>query len=77
MDWLQQLANIWQWLVAALTLTLAVLASGHALLHKRDSRAATAWVGLVWFVPLGGAVLYFLLGVNRIKRRAVLLRGDL
>lgn len=77
MDWLQQIANIWQWLVAALTLTLAVLASGHALLHKRDSRAATAWVGFVWFVPLGGAVLYFLLGVNRIKRRAVLLRGDL
>ena len=77
MDWLQQLANVWQWLVAALTLTLAVLASSHALLHKRDSRAATAWVGFVWFVPLGGAVLYFLFGVNRIKRRAVLLRGEL
>lgn len=77
MDWLEQLANIWQWLVAALTLTLALLASGHALLHKRDSRAAMAWVGFIWFVPLGGAVLYFLLGVNRIKRRAVLLRGEL
>lgn len=77
MDWLAQFAKIWQWLVVALTLTLALLASGHALLHKRDSRAAMLWVGFVWFVPLGGAVLYFLLGVNRIKRRAVLLRGDL
>ena len=77
MDWLEQLANLWQWLVAALTLTLALLASGHALLHKRDSRAAMVWVGFIWFVPLGGAVLYFLLGVNRIKRRAVLLRGEL
>jgi cardiolipin synthase len=77
MDWLQQLAKIWQWLVAALTVTLAALASGHALLHKRDSRSATVWVGFIWFVPLGGAVLYFIFGVNRIKRRAVLLRGNL
>lgn len=76
MNWLQYALDIWHWLVLALTLILAVLASGHALLHKRDSRAATLWVGFIWFFPLGGAVLYFIFGVNRIKRRAVLLRGN-
>jgi cardiolipin synthase len=36
-----------------------------------------AWVGLIWLVPLGGAVLYFVFGVNRIRRRAVLLRANI
>src|SRR6478609_1201189 len=76
MNWLAELAKIWHWLVAALTVTLAVWASGHAVLHKRDSRAATVWVGFVWFVPLLGSVAYFIFGVNRIKRRAVELRGE-
>lgn len=77
MNWLEELAKIWHWLVAGLTVTLSVLASGHALLHKRDSRAAMVWVGFVWFVPLLGSVAYFILGVNRIKRRAQTLRGGL
>jgi len=51
----------------------ALLASVHALLHKRDTRAATLWIGLVWLVPVLGAVLYLILGVNRIRRRAILL----
>src|SRR6185295_7893284 len=55
---------------------LSVGASGHALLHKHDSRAAVSWVGLVWLAPLVGSVLYFIFGVNRIHRRAVDLRGQ-
>lgn len=77
MNWLNQSAAGWEYLVAGVTLLLSLIGSAHALLHKRDSRAATLWVGFIWFVPLLGAVLYFILGVNRIKRRAILLRGDL
>ena len=77
MDWLDQLLDAWEYVVAGLTLLLSLLGSAHALLHKRDTRAATLWVGFIWFAPLIGAVLYFILGVNRIKRRAILLRGDL
>jgi len=69
--------EFWQVGVAGLTFLLSVLASAHVLLYKRDSRAAIAWVGFVWLVPLVGAVLYFILGVNRIRRRAALLRSDL
>src|SRR5436853_3554739 len=69
--------EVWQAGVAILALVLSVWASGHAILRKRDSRAAIAWVGFVWLVPLVGAVLYFIFGVNRIRRQAVFLRGDL
>jgi cardiolipin synthase len=69
--------EVWHFAVAGLALLLSVLASGHAVLHKRDSRAAIAWVGFVWLVPLVGAVLYFIFGVNRIRRQAAFLRAGL
>ncbi len=49
----------------------SLLASGHALLHKRDVRAATLWIGLTWLMPVLGPLLYLILGVNRIRRRAL------
>ncbi|MBC7172816.1 MAG: PLDc N-terminal domain-containing protein [Polyangiaceae bacterium] len=54
-------------------LFFAFFASGHVLLRKRDVRAAIGWIGLIWLVPFVGVVLYLLLGINRIKRRAVAL----
>jgi cardiolipin synthase len=47
------------------------LASIHTLLHKRDSRAATLWIGVIWLLPALGPALYLALGVNRIRRRAL------
>jgi cardiolipin synthase A/B len=58
-------------LVAILSLLATLLASGHAVLHKRDVRSAIAWVGIVWLVPVVGALLYVLIGINRIRRRGV------
>jgi cardiolipin synthase A/B len=66
----------WRPLGTALALLWAVFASGHVVLHKRDVRSAIGWVGLIWLVPWFGAVLYFLLGINRIQRRAVYLRRE-
>ena len=77
MDWIGRLTEFWHYVVLGLTLLLSLLASAHAILHKRDTRAAVMWVGIAWLVPLVGGILYFLLGVNRIKRQAALLRGDL
>jgi cardiolipin synthase len=71
MDWLDKLSLFWPHLVAGFDFLAASLASVHALLHKRDSRAATLWLGLIWFLPVLGPVLYLVLGVNRIRRRAV------
>ena len=69
--------EIWDIAAIGLGLLLSVLATGHAVLNKRDSRAAIAWVGFVWFVPLVGAVIYFIFGVNRIRHKAALLRRNL
>ena len=71
MDWLDRLSQFWPHLVAGFDFLAASLASIHVLLHKRDSRAATLWLGIIWFVPVLGAMLYLAFGVNRIRRRAV------
>jgi cardiolipin synthase len=73
MDWLDNISRFWPHLVAGFDFLAALLASIHALLHKRDSRAATLWLGLIWFLPVLGAILYLALGVNRIRRRAITL----
>lgn len=63
-------AEITPYVVASLTLTANLLASGHALLRRRDVHAAISWIGFIWLVPWLGAVLYLLFGINRIRRRA-------
>jgi cardiolipin synthase A/B len=73
MDWLDQISEVWPFLAAGFGFLAALLASGHALLHKRDTRAATLWLGIIWLAPVAGALLYLSFGVNRIRRRAILL----
>ncbi len=49
---------------------MSVIASVHAILTKRETSAAVGWVGVIWLAPFVGSVLYLLLGINRINRRA-------
>lgn len=60
---------------AALVLVAALAAAGHAVVHKRDSRAAALWLAIIWLVPALGALLYFLIGINRVERKATRIRG--
>jgi cardiolipin synthase len=69
--------NAWHIAVIGFSLLLSVLVTGHAVLHKRDSRAAFAWVVFVWLAPLVGAVMYIIFGVNRIRHKAATLRRNL
>lgn len=62
-----------QWL-APLVILFAVFTAGHAVLYKRDTRAVIAWVAMIIMVPLAGAMLYWLLAVNRISKKARKLR---
>lgn len=73
-DW-QQLQGMAPELGVALDLLIAAIASWHVVLNKNDTRSATAWVGVIWLVPFVGAALYLLLGINRIQRRAKVLRA--
>lgn len=67
---------IWPYLLALATLITDFGFSCHVILHKRDTRAAIAWVGFIWFVPLVGSFLYLMLGINRIERKARRLRAE-
>ncbi|MDR3460653.1 MAG: phospholipase D-like domain-containing protein [Verrucomicrobiae bacterium] len=71
MDWLTRLAHFWPHFAAGFDVVACLLASGHALLLKRDTRAATIWLGVIWTLPALGPLLYLILGVNRIRRRAI------
>ena len=58
----------------AVGLALAIGVTIHILLTKREVASAVGWIGLVWFAPILGAITYLMFGVNRVRRRARLLR---
>ena len=61
--------------LSALHLGLAVGVTSHVLLYKRETNTSAAWIGLAWLTPILGSVLYLLLGINRVRRRAMSLKG--
>lgn len=60
-------------LVSLLYLGCAMTVTVHALLNKRHVQTAMGWIALAWLTPLVGALLYLMLGVNRIQRAGVAL----
>ncbi len=55
-----------------LALIAAPVAMWHALLYKRDPRAAMGWISVCLLFPIVGPALYFLFGINRVHHRAQL-----
>jgi cardiolipin synthase A/B len=73
-NWQDHLTKFLPYVTAGLSFLASLFASIHAVLHKRDSRAAALWLGLIWLLPFAGPLLYLALGVNRIRRHALSLR---
>ena len=73
---MEQILAFWPYVAAVLNVVLALVATGHAVLSKRDTRAAIGWVGVIWLAPFLGVLLYVWLGINRIERRARSLRAE-
>jgi cardiolipin synthase A/B len=69
--------HFWPHITTVVALVVELLAAGHAVLYKRDSRATIGWVGLILLTPLLGAVLYWMFGINRIHRKAALRRAGI
>lgn len=61
-------------LLFAIDLCVSAAITIHVLLYKRNVTSAIGWIGLAWLSPFVGAVLYFAFGINRIERRARILR---
>lgn len=58
-------------LYIGILLIFSLASAGHALLNKRDSRAGLLWVIICLAIPGAGPLCYWLLGVNRIRSRAL------
>ena len=58
-------------LMVILYVVLAGLVTVDVLLTKSDVRGALGWIGAVWLAPIFGSLFYYLLGINRVTRRAL------
>ncbi len=64
----------WPYAATSFVVVVTVVLSASVILYKRNERAAIAWVGLILLSPIVGSIAYLLLGINRIRRRAVRVR---
>ncbi|HEX4349978.1 MAG TPA: cardiolipin synthase [Verrucomicrobiae bacterium] len=71
MNWHVVFHRFWPHIAAGCYAVACLLATSHTLLYKRDTRAAIIWIGVIWTLPVLGPLLYLILGVNRIRRRAI------
>ncbi len=54
-------------IITSFLILISLFSAGHALLNKREPRAALGWIILSVAVPLFGPLLYLLLGINRLR----------
>lgn len=59
-----------RFLAVLVVLVLHVGSTMHAVLYKRDANSTIIWVTIIWMLPGVGWILYVVLGINRIQRKA-------
>jgi len=62
--------NIFDTMMSVLAIGVAMVSIGHALLSKRDPKAAIGWIVVCIVIPFAGPFLYYLFGINRVRTRA-------
>ena len=68
--------SYWPYLLELLALIVGVATATHAIMSKRDVRAAISWTAILVLIPLVGALLYTVFGINRIRLRRILRRRN-
>ena len=62
------------WLIGEFAAVMHIAIAGavtvHVLLYKRNVGAAVSWIGIAWLSPFIGGILYAIMGITRVKRRA-------
>jgi len=66
-----------EWLVIIFLELISWITAAHALLNKRDSRAALGWIAVCLLFSPVGPLLYFLFGINRVRTQGQRLGGPL
>jgi len=64
----------WPYALAFLSVILGVAAAIHATMTKEEVRTAIGWVGIIILSPILGAVIYGIIGINRIRRKTIKLQ---
>ncbi len=59
------------YLLIAAWLALGCVSAVHAIMYKRDPKSAAIWVFFSFVFPLVGPWLYWVIGINRLERRAI------
>ena len=62
-------------LAGVLLVVMQICVTVHIILHKEDVPSAIGWTGLVWLAPMLGCVVYVILGINRVRRKAARLHN--
>jgi len=62
----------WPHILAVLSVVLGTIAAVHATMTKEEVRSAVGWVGVIVLSPIVGAVIYFIVGINRIRRSSII-----
>lgn len=63
------------WLILLFHLVIMPVAALHALVCKRDHRAALGWIAVIFLFPVAGPLLYFIFGINRLHTKARVFAG--
>ncbi len=66
--------NTFTLILAFIVFVLQLLGAIHALIYKKDPRAAWAWIVICLALPPLGSILYFLFGINRVRLKAKKIR---
>ncbi len=69
------MGELLKWVLVGIWVVAAAGAAGHALVNKRDPRAALGWIVVSLTIPMAGPLLYFFFGINRIRTKAMALPG--
>ena len=57
------------WILIVAHMLIVLAAVEHTLLYKRDPKGELGWIALCIIFPIGGPILYFLFGINRVRTR--------
>lgn len=65
------LSTYWPHILVILSVALGTPAAIHAAMTKEEVRSAIGWVGVIVLSPILGAVIYAIVGVNRMRRSTI------
>lgn len=68
--------SVWTFVAGFIHLFISIPTVIHILLRKDDDNAAISWIGLVLLSPFLGSFIYWIFGINRVKRQAKDIKPD-